>query len=335
MPRAAAALMILLLAGSVVLITGRGEPAPDRALAVRAEPVSLAPDEPGRQRVGELLFRRGWVLSSDNPDFGGISAIAPEDEGFVAISDAGGVFRFDIDAEGRVSHASLYALPDGPAPPEGYQVRKQDRDGESLARDPATGRLWIGFEQANAIWRYGPGLLQAQAHATPEAMEDWPTNGGAEAMVRLPDGRFLVFSEEGAGPRGSRAALLFAGDPAAGNSDPVRLGYRPPEGFAVTDAAVLPDGRLLLLNRRFTFVEGVSARLTLAELPELADGAVIEGREIARLESPLTVDNMEAMAVAERDGRTIVWIASDDNFNPLQRTLLLEFELAEEGEERP
>jgi hypothetical protein len=38
---------------------------------------------------------------------------------------------------------------------------------------------------------------------------------------------------------------------------------------------------------------------------------------------------MEALAV-ERDGaRTIIWIASDDNFNPMQRTLLMKFALAE------
>jgi hypothetical protein len=62
---------------------------------------------------------------------------------------------------------------------------------------------------------------------------------------------------------------------------------------------------------------------------EIATMKVVEGRELARLAPPLSVDNMEALAV-ERDGaRTIIWIASDDNFNPMQRTLLMKFALAE------
>jgi hypothetical protein len=36
---------------------------------------------------------------------------------------------------------------------------------------------------------------------------------------------------------------------------------------------------------------------------------------------------MEALSVTRELGRTIVWIASDDNFSPLQRTLLLKFAL--------
>jgi hypothetical protein len=40
---------------------------------------------------------------------------------------------------------------------------------------------------------------------------------------------------------------------------------------------------------------------------------------------------MEALAVEREGGRTILWIASDDNFNPLQRTLLLKFGLDEEA----
>ena len=44
----------------------------------------------------------------------------------------------------------------------------------------------------------------------------------------------------------------------------------------------------------------------------------------------LPVDNMEALSVTREGDRTIVWIASDDNFNPLlQRTLLMKFALAE------
>jgi hypothetical protein len=36
---------------------------------------------------------------------------------------------------------------------------------------------------------------------------------------------------------------------------------------------------------------------------------------------------MEALSVEQQGGRIIVWIASDDNFNPLQQSLLFKFAL--------
>jgi hypothetical protein len=71
----------------------------------------------------------------------------------------------------------------------------------------------------------------------------------------------------------------------------------------------------------------VAAKLAVARLPKLAAGALISGEEIAVLRTPVAVDNMEGLSVTSEGGRTIVWIASDDNFNPLQRTLLLKFAL--------
>ncbi|MFN2259834.1 MAG: esterase-like activity of phytase family protein [Parasphingopyxis sp.] len=322
--------MILGFAGSI-LILGRSEP--ERAPAhgpITAQAVPLDPDDPERDRVGGLVYLGGWVLRSSDPDFGGISAMALDDGLFTAVGDAGGVFRFGLDEAGRIRGAEIAALPDGPAPEGGGAIRKRDRDAESLAHDPASGAFWIGFERANVVWRYDRRIARAEAHHAPEAMEDWPSNGGAEALVRLPDGRFLIMSEEGAGPGGSREALLFDGDPAAGERAVTRFGFGPPADHNVTDAAILPDGRLLVLTRRFSFVEGVSIVLCAVEFAAIEEGAVLGCEALARLAPPLTIDNMEALAVGEEDGRTILWMASDDNFNPLQRTLLLKFALAEE-----
>ncbi len=329
MLRLAFLLLVLLIAGSTMVRTERIEGDAATDLAIRAEPVLLDAADPERDRVGALRYLGGWELTSRNPEFGGISAIARDGDGFLAIGDAGGVFRFGLGADGRIARAGIGALPDGPEPEDGGEVQKRDRDAESLAHDPESGRYWVGFENANAIWRYGPRLANAEAHRAPEAMAEWPFNGGPEALLRFADGRFLVFSEEGGGPDGSLEAFLFASDPSELSDEPLRLGYRPPEGYRITDATPLPDGRLLILNRRFTITEGVSVILAIADIEGLADGGIIESRAIARFDPPLTIDNMEALAVAQENGRTIVWMASDDNFNPLQRTLLLKFELVE------
>ena len=54
-------------------------------------------------------------------------------------------------------------------------------------------------------------------------------------------------------------------------------------------------------------------------------------REIARLAAPLVHDNFEGIATRrDGQGRTLVYLISDDNFHILQRTLLLMFELTGE-----
>src|SRR3546814_2297835 len=97
----------------------------------------------------------------------------------------------------------------------------------------------------------------------------------------------------------------------------------------ITDAARLPDGRILYLNRRASILEGFSAKLTVANGSDFEAGDILTGPEIAHFKAPVTVDNFEALSVDLEDGRTVVWLASDDNFSALQPTLLLKFALAE------
>ncbi len=144
--------------------------------------------------------------------------------------------------------------------------------------------------------------------------------------MRLRDGRFLIFSEGARGGRHSQV-LLFDGDPALAGIRATALRYLPPDDSRPTDAALLPDGRLLVLNRRFTILDGLSAALVLVDLPALNESTVLTGEVIADFRSPAIVDNLEALSVTREGSATILWIASDDNFSPLQRTLLLKFAL--------
>ena len=146
-------------------------------------------------------------------------------------------------------------------------------------------------------------------------------------MTRLADGRFLIFSEGSSDSRPLSDVVLLDGDPADPRTRAASLRYRRVPGYRVSDATTLPDGRLLILNRRFEWLEGFSLVVTIADVRGLRAGATIERREIARLQPPLTIDNMEGVSVTVEDGRTIVWLVSDDNFFPLQRTLLLKFAL--------
>ena len=296
-------------------------PVPPATATLSVTPVPLHQTDPARSAVGKLTYLAGWALRSNDGRFGGISAMHVEDGEVIALSDAGSLFRFPLP--GRQDPAlTILPLPEGPGSPD----RKGDRDTEAMVMHKK--RAWIAFEGRNQVWRYRRGNWTSDAWAAPSGMRNWSSNSGAEAMLRLPDGRFIVFSEGRGRADGSSEALLFDGDPAL-EGTPVRaMNYVAPKGFRITDAAVLPDGRLLFLNRRVGLTEGVSAKLTVADGASVAAGRALWGQEIAHLQAPLTVDNMEALSVTRENGRTIVWIASDDNFIPLQRTLLLKFALA-------
>jgi hypothetical protein len=279
------------------------------------ERVPLFERDRNRVKLGRLVYLGGWALESNDARFGGISAMHVEGAEITALSDAGTLIRFPVSGSWLEGGFEIMDLPSGPGSPG----VKQDRDVEALVA--YGGHVWLALERRNEIWRYRRGW-QSDAAAAPEAMREWPGNGGPEAMLRLPGGRFLLFAE---GEGALSDVLLFRGDPALPGTETLRLRYRPPRGYSITDAALLPDGRLVFLNRRFSLFEGMRAKLTLGALPELVEDALLEGEEIADLRSPATVDNMEAMSVTREGGRTIVWLASDDNFNPLQRTLLLKF----------
>jgi hypothetical protein len=311
-------LLLLIFLGTSSII-GPAEP----PMAIRATPVMLDPGDPARTKLGRLRFLGGWELDSARPDFGGISSLHVRKERFLAISDTGTIFRFTMHGDGRIVDTRFATLPAGP----GTGEKKEDRDSESLAIDPASGKAWVGFERHNAIWRYNSALDRAEASAAPEAMKDWPWNGGPEAMARLADGRFIVICEEPKGPGDTHRALLFASDPTQPGSRPTSFLYRAPPGFWVTDAAELPGGRLLILHRDYSVERGVSAALAVIDPATIKEGAVIAGEPVARFAAPLTLDNMEALSVERAGRRTILWLASDDNFSPLQRTLLMKFEL--------
>jgi hypothetical protein len=286
--------------------------------------VVLDAGDPARVRVGALTYLGGVRLSSPDPAFGSFSSMQVSGDRFLLVSDAGNVVRFRMDSGFRLTEPSFGDLELGP----GTGWLKQERDIESLASDPATGRVWLGFERENAIWRYGASLAGPVRFARPPAMRDWSRNGGPEAMARLHDGRFVVISESTRPKSGKgRVALMFASDPVEAPDRGFRFAYVPPAGFDPSDMAELPDGRLLILNRRFSLPALFTAKLVLVDPQTIHSGATVEGREIAHFERPLLHDNFEALAVTREGGNTILWIASDDNQQFWERSLLLKFRL--------
>lgn len=298
-------------------------------LPLKATALALAPRDPAVRDVGRLRYMGGVELQSSNAAFGGLSGLAAGADGWLlSVSDTGNWVAFrTVEKHGR-----LTGVRDGVIAPlldetgEAAAVKKAG-DAEALVWD-ADGTVSVSFEQSHRIAVYPridparPDSLRAAATRiirTP-ATSGWPANGGGEALARLGDGALLWFAEDAQDAQGRSPVLRIAADGTV-----TAMLYAPPPGFRPTDAVEVAPNRVLIVNRRFSPLAGMSAVVTLATI-----GAVMEPDEIARLVPPLTTENMEGLALVRAAGRTFVYLVSDDNFAGYQRTLLLKFELLPE-----
>jgi hypothetical protein len=308
------------LAGGLAAVLPVG--AARAALATRFSLPAL-PDWPLLRPLG------GFEIDREALGFGGLSAlrIAP-DLTLSTVSDRGWFAEFALTLGPGLRPDSLALrrtgrLRDGAGRP---LPRGHAADAESLARLP-DGSWLVGFERWHRIRHYrdldGPGR-HAEA---PPGLATAPLNAGLEALAVLPDGRWLAIAEEMPLPDRPGVTAAWLGRPGAWTA----LAWRPGAWMSPVDAAPLPDGGVLVLERGFSWLGGFSVRIVrlgAASLASPAPGSVLQGEEILRFGPPLPVDNYEGIAAASLDGRVLVGVVSDDNHSRWQRSLLLFFELA-------
>lgn len=325
-----ALLLPLAVAGGARAAAGAGAPdSPDSATAgpvpieVRSEGVPLDPANPGRTRVGELEYRGGLALRSSSTSFGGFSGLHVGPDGRLeAVGDQGTFLTARVvhDAAGRLSGLADAALGRLLGLDGKRLGGKVERDAESLARLPGGGLL-VGFEHRHRLWLYPDGLVfPPRPFPGPPGLDRAPANGGLEAVAALPDGRVLALSEDWEHRNALRGWRLE-------HNSWRELAWRREGLFRPSDASATPSGDVLVLERSFDErTLQVGGRLMSVRARDLRPGAVLQGRLVAELMPPLTTDNYEGVScVKGADGLTWVYVLSDDNFNPLQRTLLLLF----------
>lgn len=309
----------------ILAIFGGAQPLRAEPLPLRSAALVLHPEQPSEIRLGKLRYLGGLVLASEDSRFGGYSGLAVDADGrgLWAVSDLGHWLRLDFGAAEavpeRIASAAILPLRDA----AGRPVRsKRDSDAEALRRLP-DGRWLVSFERAHRVWLYAePGGAALTAVTLPAAASQQPGNGGIEAAAALPDGDLLLFSEEHPAGDGASKVWRRRGDAWTDLAWPLRDGFRP------TDAASLPDGDVMVLERYFTPLVGPKARLRRIPAAALETGGSLLSGVVAEWARPASVDNMEALDIRRAaDGALWLYLLSDDNANPLQRTLLMIFRL--------
>ena len=287
-------------------------------------------------RFGALEFRGGLVLTSDYKAFGGVSALHMEADGahFLAVTDNGSWLKarivYDNGRPAAIADAEMAPVlaSDGtPLAAHGWH------DLESLAAG-GVGVFFVGFVCVVCIERFDMRKGGLQARGTPvKVPPDFKTfkyNKSLECLAVPPAGsphagELIAVTERSLDAQGNHRAFILNGDKVE------RFSVKRSDDFDVSDCAVLPPGDLLLLERSFSFTAGVGMRLLRIPLASLKDGALVDGKILVTADMGYQIDNMEGIGVHRTaEDETVLTLISDDNFSPIQRTLLLQFTLVGE-----
>jgi hypothetical protein len=290
---------------------------------------------PAQTRFGALEFRGGLALTSNDPAFGGISALRMEPDGsrFLALTDNGSWLRARIVYEdGKptgIADAEMAPMlgSDGkPLAARGWF------DTESLAE--AEGMLYVGIERVEKIVRFNyrrDGLLaRGEPIKVPDDFKTFTFNKSLECLaVPPPDlplaGELIAVTERSLDAQGNHRSYLLKGDHVA------RFSVKRSDGFDVSDCTILPPADLLLLERSYSRLRNIRMRIRRIPLGLIKLDTLVDGKVLIVADFAYQIDNMEGIAVHRNAANeTIITLVSDDNFSFIQRNLLLQFALVGE-----
>lgn len=270
---------------------------------------------------GAVRLLAAVALESADGRFGGLSGLTVSSDGdrVLMVSDRGHLLTARLRrAEGTltgVDSVRLFPLADA----DGAPLAADRRDAEALARLPGGG-IVVAFEGEPRLWRLRvPGDRAFPLALPPEAVT-LQVNSGLEALAADEAGRLYAIPERSGDL--ARPFPVWRREALDGAWTEGRWPRRPP--FLVTAADIGPDGRLYVLERDFAWLRGVSMRLSRADLgqwPDLVPETLVTLRGGG-------IDNMEGVGLwRDASGTLRAVLVSDDNFHPLQRTLLIELAL--------
>lgn len=289
------------------------------AIAIQTSPVALDPADPAHTTIGDFTYAGGLAIGSDQTSrLHGLSDLVVEPDGqILSVSDDGAdlfTARLKLDGSGRLAGLTEGALRPLVGPGSQPLQGKAWTDAEGVTR-LGNGEILVSFERNHRIWRYPPsGPRQPFPVAMPAVT--MAENDGIEGLAAAPtvvaDGYWVGLQP---------GSIWFCRLQVA--CDEVKGLPAPPAGYRLSSLTTGPKGELVILHHSYVPATGSRIIVTIVRDPRGAK------RIIGRLAmgQTLTIDNFEGVAVVERpEGGWRLYLLSDDNFSPSQRTLLLAFD---------
>ncbi|MBB4103875.1 esterase-like activity of phytase family protein [Allorhizobium borbori] len=299
-----------------------------------AQPIHVFKTGQESARFGALEFMGGLRLISDAPLFGALSAIRfrPDAQSFVGVLDTGHWLTGTVvrDSAGRLSgvrDADISEMLDVSGRPS---PGKSEMDAEGLALVP--GGVAVSYEQRHRIDLYpDPGFATSKPVGRIDPLipfDQLRHNRGLETLAISPTGSplggaLVTVSEKSVDAHGNILAAILDG-PLKGRFTVKRSG-----DYDATDGAFLPNGDLLLLERRFSMASSIGMRIRRIPVEAIRPGSVADGAVLIDADFSHRIDNMEGLdVISGPDGEPRIIVTSDDNHSLFQNTLMLEFRIA-------
>lgn len=277
-------------------------------------------------------FVAGYHLTSDDPRLGGISGIeALADGSLLTVTDQGDFLWLGMDEFDHLQpvSAKISTIRDSKGRPFDS---KWQADSEGLAVD--NGLALVSFEQNHRIEAFDLETCGSNARGSRILSLDkkrhnvskLSDNGGMEALALTNDGG-LIIGIESLDDNG--AQISFSPKHKVSNFvHRIKAGGNK----KMTGSDYLPlnenSGELYSLHRSYTPLTGTHIRLlkTSVSKNDQDEFSLGSSEELLYLKPPGITDNFEGITVRrEEDGVIRLFIVSDDNFSPKQRSLLLIF----------
>lgn len=306
---------------------------------ITTEQVPLNLEDRSRVKVGKLTYLGGLRLKSTDTRLGGLSSLVVSADGsrLLAVSDCGLWVGASLNyTQGRLTGVEdliISPLLDTKGKSLAYcDGDKAAGDAESLTELPGIGYV-VGFENNHRLMIYNVTMddfmTGKPARSLPlpvdviNEIRALKANNGIESLTTLRDHKTIIAIAED-NPKGGDLVPGWI----IGETQIARFSYVASDGFRASDMTTLPDGDLLILERRLTLLQGLGARIKRVRQEDLQNGKIVHGEEVAMLSYPFYIDNMEGISARlGPDGRPIIYLLSDDNYFPLQRTILMMFRL--------
>jgi hypothetical protein len=339
-------LFVAFLAGMFLLMQHRSHDALAQVVTINIDSKAITDFQIGNtvnKKFGSLRYSSGIVFWSENEALGGISGIRILDGGnrFLSVTDKGNWVTGSIERHNSGKIVGISSVRIAPLRDKKGNPFISEKNGDAEGLEIVGDRVLVSFERNSRILNYQLDLdkLASPGKNFRRSIRKikLPNNSGLEAISileppsasGLATADIVVFSENSLDAKGNIRGFISK------KNKWKEFTVQEKGGYKITDATLLPGGDIVILERQFSLISGVRIRIRKLLVAEIVPGAAIDGKTLFEADSRFQVDNLEGISAWLNDSnQTMLTIVSDNNFSPLQRNLLLEFELSNGQEDR-